>query len=677
MMFTRRRMESVRSTGSTTPADELTSWLPDDVCVTCHAQVMAGQLYCSQECREEDAKASAVEANKAKATSTNDALPSSAPVISHNHAAKPTRVASGDAISSSSKQTLQNLTGNKTEPISHQEEKFRYPCPPSPNILARYGSHLTSPALAALDRRSSQLQQASTSEREFASSSSEESANEAHVEQKTTTQRRSSSRSTFSSASEAAFSTDPSTPSPAIRSTRDELDDLEPTDLDLPPPIQPATSLMLNARERRSPAQKKVNLPSNPPVVKRERVTMMSFARRPSRTNLPAPVLFTSPVLATTVMKASPQSNASVTGFSSSPSGQSSRTLSHGSNGASLPSSTNRLDDNMTSQRYSPTSMMKRSSVSAMPVNKVQIDTNLIRKSPPSPPQMASASSSAGRTLRAASPAPHMASTAMSSFKSTTPENIFCGRYGCKGLSGSVEEVPESTPASKKNTSHSSERPSMLLSHKHTHSASAGLNLIGQEAVEAKQPVPATATGASKFRMTPMLKPTESINVENKDEQVEEMERSIKSPPRGRSKARGRSSTSRRSPSPPRGAARRGRSEDMLSSKEMSRSSNHSNPMKVPKLKSPRTSDETVNNDADDEQEERRGRRGRSPTERRGLPSTKATIKGVDAALGKLRIDEANVIAKRAPPPIDTPGSISEVSVSDSTGYDEVDMDEL
>lgn len=671
MMFTRRRMESVRSTGSTTPADELTSWLPDDVCVTCHAQVLAGQLYCSQECREEDAKASAAESSKAAGSSTSDAMPSSAPAVSHNHAVKPTRVASGEAISSSSRQPPQKFFGNKAEPASQPEEKFRYPCPPSPNILARYGSHLTSPALAALDHRSSQLQQSSTSEREFASSSSEESANEAHVEQ-TTTKRRSSSRSTFSSASEAAFSTDPSTPSPAVRSTRDELDDLEPTDLDLPPPMHPATSLMLNARERRSPATKKVNLPSNPPVVKRERVTMMSFARRPSRTNLPAPVLFTSPVLATTVMKASPQSNASAAGLSSSPSGQSSRIPSHGSNAASLPSS--QLENSKAPQRFSPTSMMKRSSVSAMPVNKSHTDTNLIRKSPPSPPQMASASSSAGKTLRATSPAQYMASTTMSSFKSTTPDNVTCGRFGCKGLSGSVEEVSQSPS---QEIARSAERPSMPLSHKHTHSASAGLNLIGQEAADVKQPVSVTASGASKLRMTPLLKPRNSIATDSKDERVEEMERSIKSPPRGRSKARGRSSTSRRSPSPPRGVARRGRSEDMLSSKEMSRSSNQSNPMKVPITKSPRTSDETLNNDADDEQEEKRGRRGRSPTERRGLPSTKATIKGLDAALGKLRIDEANANAKGAAPPIDTPGSISEVSVSDSTGYDEVDMDEL
>ncbi|PWN37693.1 uncharacterized protein FA14DRAFT_176979 [Meira miltonrushii] len=671
MMFTRRRMESVRSTGSTTPADELTSWLPDDVCVTCHAQVLAGQLYCSQECREEDAKASAAESSRAAGTSTNEAMPSSAPVISHNQAVKPTRVASGEAISSSSRQVSQKFTGSKAEPASQPEEKFRYPCPPSPNILARYGAHLTSPALAALDHRSSQLQQSSTSEREFASSSSEESANEAHVEQ-TTTKRRSSSRSTFSSASEAAFSTDPSTPSPAVRSTRDELDDLEPTDLDLPPPMQPATSLMLNARERRSPATKKVNLPSNPPVVKRERVTMMSFARRPSRTNLPAPVLFTSPVLATTVMKASPQTNASAAGLSSSPSGQSSRIPSHGSNAASLPS--NHLEEKTSPQRFSPTSMMKRSSVSAMPVNKVHTDTNLIRKSPPSPPQMASASSSAGKTLRATSPAPYMVSTTMSSLKSTTPDNITCGRFGCKGLSGSVEDGCKSSHE----TAHSSERPSMLLSHKHTHSASAGLNLIGQEGEEGKEPVNATATGTSKLRMTPMLKSSNSVITDGKEERLEEMERSIKSPPRGRSKARGRSSTSRRSPSPPRGAARRGRSEDMLSSKEMSRSSNQSHPVKVPSTtKSPRTSDEAMNNDADDEQEERRGRRGRSPTERRGLPSTKATIKGVDAALSKLRIDEANANAKRAPPSIDTPGSISEVSVSSSTGYDEVDMDEL
>ena len=64
MMFTRRRMESVRSTGSTTPADELTSWLPDDVCITCHAQVLAGQLYCSQECREDDAKPEFVKENE-------------------------------------------------------------------------------------------------------------------------------------------------------------------------------------------------------------------------------------------------------------------------------------------------------------------------------------------------------------------------------------------------------------------------------------------------------------------------------------------------------------------------------------------------------------------------------------------------------------------------------------
>lgn len=642
-MFTRRRTESARSTGSMTPADELSSWLGDDVCTTCGASVHAGQLYCSQQCRQEDAQAStAVAAAAAAAAVSNSAAESddvalastSAPARSHRHV-KSAHVSSGDAITKQGQARRSSSRSPRNEDAFNHEGKFRYPCPPSPNILAKYGTHLTSPALAALDRRPAQT--GPTSERDWMSSSEESTA----PARDSITKRRSSSRSTFSSASETAFSTDPSTPSPAFRSTVDDLDDLEPTDLNLPPSVQPAATVLLNANardaamaksaNRHSPSLKKTVLPSKP-----KRETMMSFARRPSRTNLPAPVLFTSPVLATTMMKASVHGGTpprrSVSEQDSEPS--------------STPSGSIRGGRRNDFSRQTPPAL-KRSSVSAMPVAGRRTDAQLLRKSPASPPQVASASSSAGKTLRAVSPP---------STTSHSPEpGLVCGRFGCQGLSSSMESTQHEV-----SSSDAIHRPTMLLGHKHTHSAGAGLSLASHN-----KPAPTPAAAAAKLKMTPMLGATalpEEVG------QAQELDRTIKSPPRGRSKARGRSSTSRRSPSPPRGAARRGRSEDMLSSKEQSRISPRSQPVSMSRP-SPHVNDAL--HDADDERDEHR--RGRSPTER-GRPAASPLR---FPSIGQESIQGANTKAKDAPRPIDTPGSISEVSATDSSGYDEVDLDEL
>lgn len=570
-VFTRRRTESTRSTGSITPADELASWLGDDVCTNCGNPVHAGNLYCSQQCREDDAKAI-----------DKDAV-SSAPKVA----------ASANEQSVSFPQTT--------------DFRFRYAPPTSPHLSARYNAALTSPALAAHDRT------ANSQDKDW-SLSSEYTRNRNNVY---SANRRSLSQSTYSSASDAP-STDPSTPSPHI-SKNDVFDEeFEPTVLDLPPSITPAASVLLNysARDRdhqsgkRSPTQKMSALPS----FKRETPqTTMSFARRPSRTNVPAPVLFTSPVLSTTVMKAQQATP---------------RRLSN-DNDASKAKSTIRK-------------------AAAVPLKRQSKQSG--NTSPTLSPQVNSASSSAGKTLRALSP--------VNSFGNTQSNGSVCGRFGCYGLSSSTEsEGPLLQHSSSDQRLAQRARPSMLFKHKHTHSAAADLDKFLEPSV--RRPLESSAMNG----------------VQDKSSAPEDV--SSVPAPRGRSKARGRSSTSRRSPSPPRGAARRGRSEDfkaVASGAVAPLSSTRSSPRAI-RTSSPSHERDIRDSDVENEAE---NRRGRSPTERGRInPSKPSTKQRSPIAAMQLQDSKTLKPSKTNVEDKTRLGALEHRSASDSSGYDDVDLDEL
>jgi len=229
------------------------------------------------------------------------------------------------------------------------------------------------------------------------------------------------------------------------------------------------------------------------------------------------------------------------------------------------------------------------------------------RTSDDSPPTLASASSSAGMTLRAISP-----------HDSTSPNlaNAVCGRFGCSGLAGSIETSEDE--ARSRDSIASSRRASFARGHKHTHSAAAGLNFLSASSKH-------SLTAKSTLIMTPFSGDIQSqTRVANekscdsvKEDTVDVDERAETQQSRGRSKARGRRSTSRRSPSPPRGVARRGRSEDLMKmTSSVSRISRQPSPVSPASARSnpitfsPAQRSPVVEEDLGE-------RRGRSPTERR------------------------------------------------------------
>jgi hypothetical protein len=127
---------STRSTYDVDVSDELSSWLGDDVCANCGATAQPNHLYCSQECKDEDAK----HIDQGKST----LAPKPTPALS-----------SATRASSAPFWTESNDNSNK----------FRYPCPTSPSIVPKYNSALTSPALVALERSLPNTAPASTTGR--------------------------------------------------------------------------------------------------------------------------------------------------------------------------------------------------------------------------------------------------------------------------------------------------------------------------------------------------------------------------------------------------------------------------------------------------------------------------------------------------------------------------------
>ena len=659
----RRRQESSRSSESLTPADELSSWLGDDVCANCGAPARASHLYCSQQCKDEDAK------DTSGVTSTS----------------APAHVVASQA-------PYHQVPGAPVE--ASQDGKFRYACPPSPNILAKYNPALTSPALIALERSLPTAASINTNNTQTSTQSVSSSADSSTAARRKAN-RRSSSRSTFSSASD-ILSTEGSTPSPAshaVNSEEDNLDDVEPTDLCLPPSIHPAASILLNstAREaartsattsssitpdgsKRSPIANNTSGPAykGVPLKKEDRKTI-DFARRPSSTNLPPPVLFTSPILSTTTVKAN-AAHASNLDFQRRSSGH----------GPSPPQVNATPARKMTEARRpriaaapysSPAAVHGHTGTnvcSAVPVAEKQRDRSraLNRKTSDSPPQLASASSSAGKTLRAVSP-----------LDQSSPglyPNVVCGRYGCGGLGSSAESVEAEAEA--RRGSAPSQRTSFARGHKHTHSAAAGLNFFDHATTGGNQGLAAK----SKLIMTPVDALKMKEIGKKISEQACDLEERVRSPVRGRSKARGQRSTSRRSPSPPRGAARRGRSEDLLSTTMATRdsedtafsvspASSRSNPIAVSHGERRRELSTAVDS-----------RRGRSPTER-AIKDHGRGRQPIDKAWAAEEEKQLLHACEMAWPAYghhqheweNEKSQIATAIVHGTNGYDDVDLDEL
>jgi hypothetical protein len=627
--------------------DESSSWLGDDVCTNCGAPARPNHLYCSQECKEEDAK----QVDSSKPSGSLKAAP-----------ALPL------AAASSVKKTAS--VPMLTE--ANDSTKFRYPCPPSPNIVAKYNSALTSPALVALERSLPNLP--STTSTIKGSHSISSSGDSSGMVRAKSSKRRSSSRSTFSSASD-AISTEQSTPQSTSEVVQDEEDEdaLDASDFRLPPSVRPST-LMLSSTATEADMAVTPSTSVTPDGIMRSPVSKVTptshrrslptktsaqsdaaarktleFARRPSTTNISAALAMTSPVL-----------NSVKGSF-----GETTRRMSGRQSQASLREAQLTLRGRKSSGgRAIPTTSEKEKDFAS------RLDMIFQQhrgKADNSPPNLASASSSADKTLRALSP-----------YDKSSPAShgSICGRYECSGLGSSVELLQDVA---------SPRRPSINRGHKHTHSAAAGLNFLGND-----------NNTTSQLLMTPVVKKLdledESLIKEDiMDSSSTSFEERVRHPPRGRSKARGRRSASRRSPSPARGAARRGRSEDLLNSgvveeqslPRISPTSARSQPMAFPQGRRSSGNEES----SDEVGEERRGR---SLTERdvplRTFQSRERESMNSTTKSGDTLDDSCEMAWPGYGHDIDTQGGYSKAVLAQniasailhgSKGYDDVDLDEL
>ncbi|UZJ56556.1 hypothetical protein CBS101457_005876 [Exobasidium rhododendri] len=685
-VLARHRQESLRNNGASTPSDERTSWLSDDVCANCGAQTQASYLFCSQQCKEMDAK------------SLNGVASGIATASAPSFPTDPTtNVALSCPPCSNAKQ---------------QQIKFRYKCPPSPNILAKYNNtttttnnnhskpSLTSPALIALGKSLPTVN--STSESIQSMSSSEES--DGAVLHKSI--RRSSSRSTFSSASD-RHSTDLNTFSPVStannRESDDDLSDLDSSDLILPPSVQSILLLNSSVREARPVVSESISVTpgcSKPDAISKWTATTtghspvhnsamsknarntIDFARRPGTTNLPPPVLFTSPVLATSMVRTKDQRR------------RSNRKMQEALQDAQV-ILTNRMSEVLPSKtarpsvKSAPYSSPATSLGGALPVKKSNRGRDYVERAnlnSASPPPQASASSSAGMTLRANSPVES---------NTTSPEllDVVCGRFGCAGAASSEASVHQASDS--QDFSVSSRRSSFASRHRHTHSAAASLS--SGDFDDSKKSPSIAAKSKAKLTMTPFGGAVDSIVekdfsskkpalLSSEDLKLEER---VMTPPRGRSKARGRRSTSRRSPSPPRGVARRGHSEELNGKDVTSRLTSQSpqeSPIASARSKPLSTSSQNEQRHGEDDRE--RGRRGRSPTERgvvREAPLI-TTIHREDCV--KQNAYEACEMAwpayghlseedPKESKDVDMARSVATAVVTGPAGYDDVDLDEM
>lgn len=502
------RKESEISEIRTTPADELSSWLGDDVCTNCGASTAHGKLFCSEACKLADAK-------EVTDASLIESLASPLP---------------------------------KSDELTNLDDasKFRYPCPPSPSLLAQMSAplrttYLTSPALAAYQ---SSLP-VSRGRMSLASTTS----NEAGAGDVRHTKKRSSSQSTFSSISESnashsAFaSTDPSTPSPAYGPTEDDSSDLDAHDFQLPPSVSTASSVMLRKGSKSSTSPSASGSQAAPRPINADGRTPKSplwYARRPSNTNSRGS-WYTSPAITATTM---------VTATSQDHRAPASSSLSTGSSDLRSRSTdveatlTRKAAKDILAQAFPTAGTSHGKSFSARRGRSEQLETR-------SPPPAHSVASSAGKTLRGTSPL---------SSRAFSPRSTELGCDRCRtisNLSGEHNVYGSSLISSNSRGASTSPRleaderyRSMKQYHKHSHSAAAGLFFTHMESRdslvntdEATQAAESVERQGRRTARTAVIEDAQQQDVRA-------------TPPRGRSKARGRSSH-RRSPSPPRAAARR------------------------------------------------------------------------------------------------------------------------
>ncbi|SNX84068.1 uncharacterized protein MEPE_02776 [Melanopsichium pennsylvanicum] len=494
------RKESEISEIRTTPADELSSWLGDDVCTNCGASTAHGKLFCSEACKLADAR---VVAQASLVESLASPIPKSDEFAKFD-----------DGV------------------------KFRYPCPPSPGLLAQMSAplrttYLTSPALAAY--------QSSLPAPRGRPSMASSASNEVSASELRHTKKRSSSQSTFSSISESngsqsAFaSADFTTPSPAYGATEDESSDLDAYDFQLPPSVSTASSVMLRKTSKSSASPSgsasQAAAPRNINADGRTPKSPLWYARRPSATNSRGSWYASPAITATTMVTATSQDHR----VSASSSSTDMRTRS--------------TDVDATLTRRSAKDILAQAFPSTTGISRGRHGRSEQIETRSSPPPTHSVASSAGKTLRGSSPLNSRAfsprSTELGCDRCRTISNM-SGEHSVYGTSLISSNNSRGVSASPNRFESDERYRSMKQHHKHSHSAAAGLVFTH---LESRGPT----SVQSDERQGRRISSSRQLAVADVDSQQQDVRAT---PPRGRSKARGRSSH-RRSPSPPRAAARR------------------------------------------------------------------------------------------------------------------------
>ena len=250
-------------------------WLGEETCSICSRPVeKSGSLYCSSDCKRQDELSASMSLGLV-GTHTHVSSGSSASTFDHG-----SKIASMDTLRYTA---LSSPTLAATRsPVKHAKRPS-YGAPPMSPLALAVQPHSR---LNSADYLSGRVAGHKAANRWGSSvGPSRGRAGEAQ------SSRRSSSSSRSSESEEEAESSDPTTPSPHIWATSAPHAKVgEPSALMLPPAMQAdAVKILL-----KSP--KSIGLTFRQP----EAPGYMHFTRRPSRTNVPAPVLFSSPVLTAT-----------------------------------------------------------------------------------------------------------------------------------------------------------------------------------------------------------------------------------------------------------------------------------------------------------------------------------------------------------------------------------------
>ncbi|CAO1617035.1 unnamed protein product [Jaminaea pallidilutea] len=677
-------LESPTTERPLTPAEELSSWLPDENCAACGAPVKTRQLYCSAKCRDQEEQersqaAAAVEPSTELTTtstaSTSAALAQSATLSS---SAQPLLASSRTPNLGGLRVPAYARTSRSTPALHEDQAQDAVTTTTSPQRAT--GRHVSQPlpstsTASVLSRSFNRRKCRPTSGGSSGDDTLESGANSAgpRVGRGSDMKRNSSQSSMSSSPSSSAIFTDLSTPSPALKANMDDSvaedeAELNSSDFNLPPPVIPGS----NGLKRRASMQQHAwqasqsSQSSHLPSEQLPTYGFMSYARRPSSTNLPAPVIY-SPVMTAASGRSAGRSSSVRTDKSRGP--MTTKQTKEPSQGTSAFQSTagrHHTASDIASKREGPSALaadsevtttaefdLPQSALAAPATNNVFVfkpgpsmnrsSSDPARQPIRSSPQADYTSSSSGcQTLTASFPSPRLVSfdRATNNKLSSTGTIERCGRPGCAGASVDAESIParhrEASSLSQREISRSLRAPLGMMDarvnssrasyrHKHTHSAGAEMT-IHHRLNEA-----ASKHGGSQTRATGI----EAASSSNSGTAAEPSptnvaQAGVQIHPRGRSKARGCRSVSRRSRSPPRAAAR-GRSVAlMLEEKERKHANPDSPPLDAVKpqsqpiaiaprgdASSPSDHSSSPSDDSAADIDEACSPRGRSPAERR------------------------------------------------------------